>query len=307
MISYIIQCALSFASVVALVPLLFLRPGVHGSYTSLANLYTLAQWWFSMAVLISVVVRSAQGPSFSERFLLDSLSQVQLGCAMASFTRDFLYKANVGFQGQHDELDFIFLQTRGKVTQLNVYGLMKLLVPMFLAVTCFGVYIRLELGPRDLILYLQKSHGILVSNPDTRECLNYLAESCNSYDDNTPLGPVISWCGYITAAAIAVLLILLLYKRNRRYILYAYAGIYPTTLFFHLWQTAFLVQFFYRRQSINAFAKDDYGDNDWGFGQVLSVFGWIPTVFQGVLWIWKAIIHRSGRSDQVHGSGSSLI
>jgi len=60
-------------------------------------------------------------------------------------------------------------------------------------------------------------------------------------------------------------------------------------------QIDFLIHIFRARQLTREVAVDGYEDDEWGFGQVLAVFAWAPTLTEWTLWLFRVTIrHREG-------------
>lgn len=62
------------------------------------------------------------------------------------------------------------------------------------------------------------------------------------------------------------------------------------TLAFSIGTLFCLVQMQAKRNAMRAIAGPDYGDNKWGFGQVISVFVWLPIALKILLWILELLI-----------------
>ena len=43
----------------------------------------------------------------------------------------------------------------------------------------------------------------------------------------------------------------------------------------------------------STFAKEDYSDDEWGFGQILAVFVWLPTLVEAVVWISRVTVYKN--------------
>jgi len=62
------------------------------------------------------------------------------------------------------------------------------------------------------------------------------------------------------------------------------------TLAFSIGTLFCLVQMQAERDAMRAIAGPDYGDDKWGFGQVISVFVWLPIAFKLLLWILELLL-----------------
>jgi len=62
-----------------------------------------------------------------------------------------------------------------------------------------------------------------------------------------------------------------------------------------LLQITYLIIIFRVRQLTREVAVDGYEDDEWGFGQVLAVFAWAPTLTEWTLWLFRVTIrYREG-------------
>ncbi len=62
------------------------------------------------------------------------------------------------------------------------------------------------------------------------------------------------------------------------------------TLAFSIGTLFCLVQMQAKRNAMRAIAGLDYGDDKWGFGQVISVFVWLPIALKILMWILELLI-----------------
>lgn len=288
MISYTIQCGLSIASIAALVPLVFLQPKMYASFGALTHSYTLANWWFSMAVFVSAAVLYAQDPLFSERMILKSLFQLQvypLGISGTMWIVCSWYKDGVPIpKGTWRKV------LLGKDFFTCVF---RIGVPLSIGIVCSLLVESHRDGLEEVAMKIE--HDNLVINEHTDPCISYLIE--NSQGSNLAIfnsSPERMTYG-ISSAVSFVLLSFSIYKKCRFIACYSFSYFVPWLSALASWQIVHLVRVFHQRKQIRAIADNDYADNDWGYGQLLSMFTWVPILFQGGLWIYKAIIHRGGK------------
>ena len=66
-----------------------------------------------------------------------------------------------------------------------------------------------------------------------------------------------------------------------------------------------LENLFHQRRKLRALSGDQYIDDEWGFGQVTTVMGWVPVIQDFVLSIIIAVDIASGALSQVGGAPTS--
>lgn len=64
----------------------------------------------------------------------------------------------------------------------------------------------------------------------------------------------------------------------------------------HLYLSVFLFLVWWSRSKFGAAVGDAFEDNEWGLGQILAIFTWIPTLVDLACFIWTAIRRRKGQS-----------
>lgn len=284
MISYTIQCTLSIASIIALIPLFFLQRKMYESFGALTHSYTLANWWFSMAVFVSAAVLYSQGPLFSERMILKSVAQLQLRYLLISGGMWILfswYKYGIPL--------ILPLDTRVWWNKDLFSCVYKILIPLSISIVCSRLLWKTLDGLEEIAVKIKHDNPVI--NEHTEPCIFYLVQHAQEYSLFIPCTTPEKWTYGIAGVATAVAFIFSLFKRYRNMVCYAFFVFLPSLLGTSVLQTILLVQLFNQRKQIRAIAEDDYADNEWGFGQLLSMFTWVPILFEGGLWICKAIVH----------------
>lgn len=64
----------------------------------------------------------------------------------------------------------------------------------------------------------------------------------------------------------------------------------------HIYLSVFLSRVWWSRSKFGAAVGDAFEDNEWGLGQILAIFTWIPTLVDLAYFIWTAIRRRKGQS-----------
>ena len=293
MISYTIQSVLSIVSIVALVSFVFLRREMYASFNSLARFYAVTQSWFSIAVFVSAEVRDFQRPLLSERAILRFLSMLQLHSIFVSICFGlFYYTYKCGM--------LVPLKDRVAWIQVTSPRMLRLLFSWIVIAAVF--FWVVSNSTDDLMkVYTEVAHDKLATNVHMpgQVCVSYTAYYGTILIETNNTFLVI----YSTAAAATVIiLVFLLYMRYRNIYRWLCLSVLPFSLALGLSQPMFLVDLNQKREWTREIAMDNFDDDNWGFGQVLSVFTWAPTLLGGVLWIRKAIIHRHGRNPHTYGS-----
>ncbi|ROT34630.1 hypothetical protein SODALDRAFT_329494 [Sodiomyces alkalinus F11] len=226
---------------------------------------------FAMAVSISSLVLLVQRPPLIERDLIEKLGAFQALCALqVIYVPTVLSLSEGGFGPNRTKR--LWHRIKHSPSTRRILTSVIILPPLL------GVAI--EYQPDNL----RSLYNDAVANPAV--CPDHVITRTKAVD-----GAVVAVLAFVVVVNVIFTVAKTFFGSNstRRWLLaYGIVSGYSLCVSQAL-QLGWL--FDYRTQARDV-AGEEYEDNEWGFGQVLAVFSWAPTLMECGYWFIKTLIHR---------------